>query len=108
MPLCPICQTEFRPRQDGQLCPSCRASVLASDTYSVSDLRFVGVLAGILTAAIASMPGAMVGYFIGRSLENASRGCLIGVITFALAGFVAGLFIGPLAVRKMEAAKHAP
>jgi len=84
----------------------CQNDVLSKDVYTKSDLRFVGILAGVLTAALASMPGAFIGYLIGRVNDNASRGCTVGVVVFALAGLVAGFRIGPLMVLRMEAAKR--
>ena len=106
MSACPICQMEVDSKLPGQLCPRCRADVLAKDVYSKSDLRFVGILAGVLTAAIASMPGAFVGHVVGRAFDNASRGCTIGVLVFALAGLVAGFRIGPAIILRMEASKR--
>lgn len=105
MSVCPVCHQEFDAAASGELCARCRAAVLAQDHYSPSDLRFVGFLAGVLSAAVLSMPGAFVGYVIGRAVGNATRGCTIGVIVFALAGLVAGFWIGPAIVRRMEAAR---
>ena len=99
---CPVCLREFESLRSGQPCPECRDRVLALDHYGKSDLRFVGVLSGVLTAAISSMPGAFLGYVIGRQLEQPTRGCTIGVIAFAVAGFVAGFRLGKVFVTKME------
>ena len=106
MTRCPLCQTEVDSALEGRLCMKCSARVLAQDRYTPSDLRFVGVLAGVLTAAVLSMPGALIGHLIGRSLDQASRGCLIGVIVFSLMGLAAGFFIGPALVRRAEAFKQ--
>lgn len=106
MAQCPICHATFESPLTGQLCPKCAAEVIAKDVYSGSDLRFVGFLAGVLTAALASMPGAMVGYTIGRAVGEASRGCTIGVVLFSLCGLVAGFWIGPWIVMRMESAKR--
>ena len=104
---CPNCHAEFEAAASGQLCPKCVAEVLAKDVYTSGDLRFVGFLAGALTAAVSSMPGAMVGYVIGRAFNEGTRGCTIGVIVFSLLGLVAGFLIGPRVVRQMETAKRA-
>ena len=80
MSACPLCQTEFDPLQSGQLCPQCRDEVLAKDAYTPQDFRFVGFLAGVLIAAVSSMPGAFLGDLIGRSVGNPLRGCTIGVV----------------------------
>ena len=106
MSACPLCQTEFDPLQSGQLCPQCRDDVLAKDAYTPQDFRFVGFLAGVLLAAVSSMPGAFVGDLIGRSVGNPLRCCTIGVVVFSLLGFVAGCFLGPAMVRRIEAAKR--
>ena len=106
MSACPLCQTEFDPLQSGQLCPQCRDEVLAKDAYTPQDFRFVGFLAGVLLAAVSSMPGAFVGDLIGRSVGTPLRGCTIGVVVFSLLGFVAGCFLGPAMVRRIESAKR--
>ena len=110
MSICQICHTQLDtfPDEDvdQQLCARCQADVLSKDVYSKSDLRFVGVLAGILSAAVASMPGAFIGDVIGRIFNNATRGCTIGVLVFALCGLVAGFRIGPQVVLRIEAAKR--
>jgi hypothetical protein len=107
MAICPKCQSESSSTLPGQLCERCRAEVLASDVYTPGDLRFVGVLCGVLTAALASMPGAFIGYVIGMAFDNATRGCTIGVVVFALLGLVAGFRIGPAIVLRMERTKRA-
>lgn len=106
MAVCPLCQSEFDLTQSGQLCPKCRDEILAKDAYSPKDLRFVGFLAGGLTAAIASMPGALVGDLIGRNFGLAARGSTIGVIVFSLIGFAVGFFVGRSIIVKNEAAKR--
>ncbi len=107
MAVCPICQSEFDTALSGQLCPKCRDEVLAKDVYTQKDLRFVGLLAGVLTAAVASMPGALIGDIIGRSFGNGMRGTTIGVIVFSLMGLVVGFMAGQTIVTKMEAARRA-
>jgi hypothetical protein len=106
MAVCPICQKEFDATRSGQLCSKCRDEVLAKDVYTQQDLRFVGLLAGVLTAAIASMPGALIGDVIGRSFGNGGRGTTTGVIVFSLMGLAIGFFAGRSVVKKMEAAKR--
>ena len=107
MSMCPNCRNELSAAGSGQLCLKCRAEFLSNDTYTPSDLRFVGILAGVLTAAVLSMPGAFVGHLIGGVFDDASRGCIIGVAVFALAGLVAGFRIGQAVVMRMDAAKRA-
>ena len=106
MAFCPVCQSEFDVMLSGQLCPKCRDEILAKDTYGKKDLRFVGFLAGGLTAAVASMPGALVGDLIGQRFDNGTRGSTLGVIVFSLIGFVVGFFVGRMIVVKIEAAKR--
>ena len=106
MSQCSVCQAMIEGNTSGQLCARCKAKVLSQDVYTKSDLQFVGFLAGVLTAAILSMPGAFVGNVIGRAFDNGTRGCTIGVVVFALAGLVAGFRIGPAMVLRMEAAKR--
>jgi F0F1-type ATP synthase assembly protein I len=60
-----------------------------------------------LTAAIASLPGALVGDVIGRNFGSATRGSIIGVIVFSLIGWGVGFFVGRSIVVKNEAAKRA-
>lgn len=103
---CPLCHSEFDRALSGQLCPRCRDEILAKDVYSQKDLRFVGLLAGVLTAAIASMPGALIGDLIGRNFGLATRGSTIGVIVFSLFGLAAGYFVGRSIIVKNEAAKR--
>jgi hypothetical protein len=94
MSVCPLCQTEFESPLPGRLCERCAAEVLARDLYRPADLRFVGILAGVLGAAILSMPGAFAGYYIGRAFDRASTGCLAGVIAMSLAGLAVGYLVG--------------
>src|SRR5262245_31241639 len=102
MSVCPVCHNQFDEHESGQLCPKCRAVVLAKDMYTKGDLRFVGILAGVLAAAVLSMPGAFVGYVIGLPFDQASRGCTLGILVFAIAGLIAGYQLVPVIVRRME------
>lgn len=105
MAVCPICQTEFESLLAGRLCERCAAEVIARDVYSPSDLRFVGILAGVLGAAIFSVPGAFVGFYLGKVFDRATTGCLAGVIAFSLAGIVVGYRMGLAACLRAEAAR---
>jgi hypothetical protein len=66
----------------------------------------VGILAGVLGAAILSMPGAFVGYYIGIEFERASAGCLMGMILMSLIGIVVGSIVGRRICLRMEAARR--
>lgn len=95
MAVCPICQAEFESPLPGRLCDRCAAEVVARDLYQPADLRFVGILAGVLGAAILSVPGAAAGYYIGQVSERAFLGSVIGVVIMSLVGLAAGFVIGP-------------
>lgn len=106
MAICPICQTEFESVLPGRLCDRCASEVIARETYSPGDLRFVSILAGVLGAAILSMPGAFAGYYLGLLFEQASAGCLAGVIVMSLAGLGAGSLVGRSMCLRMEAQRR--
>jgi hypothetical protein len=106
MAVCPICHAEFDSPLPGRLCDRCAAEVIARDTYRPGDLRFVGILAGWLCAAILSMPGAMAGYYLGRIYDRASTGCLVGVIAMSLVGLAVGFVIGPRICLRIEARRR--
>ena len=106
MSVCPICQAEFESELPGRLCDRCAAEVIARDLYKPGDLRFVGILAGVLGAAVLSMPGAVVGYYLGRIFDRASTGCIAGVIVMSLVGIVAGYVVGRRICLRMEATRR--
>lgn len=106
MAVCPICQAEFESVLPGRLCDRCAAEVIARDAYRPADLRFVGILSGWLTAAILSMPGAFAGYYLGRIVDRASTGCLVGVIVMSLVGLGVGYVIGPKICKRIEARRR--
>lgn len=106
MAVCPICQTEFESVLPGRLCDACAAQVIANDVYQPGDLRFVGILAGVLGAAILSVPGAFVGYYLGQVFDQAKSGCLVGVIAMSLVGLAVGFVIGRKVCLQAEAARR--
>lgn len=106
MSVCPRCQAEFESPLPGRLCDQCAAEVIASDVYQPGDLQFVGILAGVLGAAILSMPGAFAGYYLGRIVDRASTGCLIGVIVMALVGIAVGFVVGRKVCLRAEEARR--
>ncbi|MFO1042206.1 MAG: hypothetical protein U0941_10490 [Planctomycetaceae bacterium] len=106
MSVCPVCRTEFESLLPGRLCDTCAQKVIAQDAYSSSDLRFVGILAGILGAAIFSMPGAFVGFYVGKVFDRASTGCLAGVILMSIVGLCVGYRIGQVVCLRAEVARQ--
>jgi hypothetical protein len=105
MSRCPICQNEYDTSRFGQLCPKCSAAVLAKDTYSAQDTRFVSILAGVLIAAVLSMPGAFVGHFVGEWFNAGTRGTTIGVLIFSVIGLILGYRLGTSMIRRSQAAR---
>ena len=77
---CPICGTDFESPLPNRLCDRCAAEVVARDVYQPADLRFVGILAGVLAAAAFSIPGVFLGHYIGGLFGQAWNGCLAGMI----------------------------
>ncbi len=106
MAVCPVCQTEFESRLAGRLCDKCAASVIAQDVYSSGDLRFVGILAGVLGAAILSMPGAFAGFYVGKVFDRATTGCLVGVILMSFVGLFVGYRVGTAICLRAELARQ--
>ena len=106
MSSCPVCQTEITATVPGRLCDRCAVEIVARDHYQPADLRFVGVLAGILGAALLSMPGAVLGYYLGQLWNRASPGSAAGVVVMSLVGLVAGFTVGPRFCLRMEAARR--
>lgn len=94
MSVCPICQTEFESELPNRLCDHCAEHVVARELYQPADLRFVGILAGVLGAVVLSMPGVFVGYYFGRMVNRANEGCLIGMIVMSLIGIAVGYVVG--------------
>lgn len=103
---CPICGAEFESPLPNRLCDRCAAEVIARDTYQPADLRFVGILAGVLTAVVFSIPGIFLGHYIGGLFGQAWNGCLIGMIGMSLAGLATGYRIGPRICLQMETARR--
>jgi hypothetical protein len=106
MAVCPICQAEFESVLPGRLCDRCAAQVIARDVYTPANLRFVSILAGVLGAAILSMPGAFAGYYLGLAFDRASAGCMAGMVVMALIGIVVGSIVGRTLCLRMEAARR--
>jgi len=106
MSRCPLCQNEYDATRFGQLCPKCSADVLAKDTYSAQDTRFVAGLAGVLVAAVLSMPGAFVGHLVGEWFNMGTRGTTVGVLIFSLIGLVVGYCLGTSVIRRSQAARN--
>lgn len=94
MSVCPICQAEFESELPNRLCDHCAEHVVARELYQPADLRFVGILAGVLGAVVLSMPGAFAGYYFGRMVNRANEGCLIGMIVMSLIGIAVGYVVG--------------
>ena len=106
MAVCPVCQTEFESRLPGRLCDKCAVKVIAQDVYSPSDLRFVGILGGVLGAAVFSMPGVFIGFYVGRIFDRATTGCLAGLILMSIVGLFVGYRIGLAACLRAEVARQ--
>lgn len=106
MATCPICKSEFDSLLPNRLCDKCAAEVIARETYQPADLRFVGILAGVLGAAVFSIPGVFFGHYIGGLFGQAWNGCLAGMIGMSVAGLAAGYWIGPRICLQMETARR--
>lgn len=106
MAICPICGAEFESPLPNRLCDRCAAQVVAREAYQPADLRFVGILAGVLGAAVFSMPGVFLGHYIGGLFHQAWYGGLAGMIGMSLAGLVVGFVIGRRMCLRMETARR--
>lgn len=106
MAVCPVCQIEFESRLPGRLCDKCAVKIIAQDVYSPGDLRFVGILAAVLGAAVFSMPGVFVGFYIGKVFDRATTGCLAGLILMSIVGLFVGYRVGLAACLRAEVARQ--
>lgn len=106
MAVCPNCQSRFESPLPGRLCDQCAADVIARDRYSPADVRFVSILAGVLGAALLSMPGAFAGFYMGGMVDRASAGSVVGTIVFSLMGIAVGMVVGRTVCRRMEEARQ--